>query len=51
MWLPEAEGERRGNWMKIVKMYKLLVINTNDVMHNMINTTTTAVGYMGQLRE
>ena len=25
LWLPETEGERKSNWRKIVKRYKLLV--------------------------
>ena len=27
LWLPEAGGGRRGNWMKVVKMKKLPVIS------------------------
>ena len=32
--------------MKVVKRSKLPVINTKDVMYNMINITNTSVYYM-----
>ena len=42
-------SERRGNWMKAIKEYKLAVIkqiSTRDVMYNMINRINTAVCYI-----
>ena len=41
-------GER-GNWMQVVKRYKLPVIgliSTRDVMYNMINIINTAMHYI-----
>ena len=39
-------GKRKEKWMKVVKRSKLPVINTKDVMYNMINVTNTSVYYM-----
>ena len=36
----------RGNWMKVVKRYKLPVISTRDVMDNMINIMNTDERYL-----
>lgn len=44
--LPEAETGERGDWRKVIKMYKLPVIreiDTSDVMHNLMTTDKTAV--------
>ena len=35
-----------GTWMKVIQKYKLLLINTRDIMYNMWNIINTAVGYM-----
>ena len=46
MWLLEAGARWRGNWMKVVKLYKLPVrrsISIRNVRYNMINITNTAV--------
>lgn len=36
-------GVMRGNWRKVVKRYKLLVIITRDVMYNTMSIINTAV--------
>ena len=37
LWLPEAESVVKQNWIRVVKMYKLPVINKYwDVMYKMI---------------
>ena len=36
----------RGNQMKAVKMYKLPVISSRDVMYSMMNTVNTMVHYI-----
>ena len=44
MWLPEAGDWGRGNWMRAIKRYNLLVIrkvSTRDVTYNMIAIMNT----------
>ena len=52
LWLPEAEVERRSNWMKIVKWFKLPVrgwVSIRDVMHNKMYIINTTVCYIWTL--
>ena len=45
VWLPEAGDWGRGNWMKAIKRYNLVVIrkvSTGDVTYNMITIMNTA---------
>ena len=44
-------GGGRGNWMKVVKRYKLAVIrwSTRGIMYNMVNIINTAVRYIWKL--
>ena len=49
LWLPEAVGSERKNWMKVVKRYKFSVIgktSIRNVMYSMINIINTLVCYI-----
>lgn len=38
LWFPDVGGRGRGNWRKVVKIYKLLVIrlvSTRDIIYKM----------------
>ena len=44
LWLLEAGGGGRGNWIEAVKRYTLPVnVSAKDVMYNTINTVNTVV--------
>ena len=44
-WLTEAGDGGRGNWMKVVKRYKLSIDGTRDVIY-IINISSTAISYI-----